>query len=212
MVSGMSGVKSGDVRLPFRIHRDFLTIGQRIAILAWALDNRARFRPAMLKSGLVDLEVRRALYLRDLGPSRSILSRSVAELVPQLVRDLPLTPFVIGGLEMELVAYNDGAHFTLHTDTYTGERGRRGDRVLSGVYYFYREPKMFSGGALRLQKLGVSSDGGSFPDITPEQNSLVVFHSWWPHEVRPVVCPSCDFADSRFAVNVWVYRASPGEK
>jgi hypothetical protein len=207
-VSGMSG--AGDVRLPFRIHRDFLARGQPAAMLAWALDNRARFRPAMLKSGLVDLQVRHALCLRDLGPLGPILSGCVTGLVPQLVRDLPLTPFTVGALEMELVAYNDGAHFAVHTDTYTGERGRRGDRVLSGVYYFHREPKMFSGGALRLHKLGESS--GSFPDIAPEQNSFVAFHSWWPHEVLPVACPSRDFADSRFAVNVWVYRSPPGEK
>jgi SM-20-related protein len=38
-------------------------------------------------------------------------------------------------------------------------------------------------------------------DLAPENDSLVIFPSWAPHEVMPVVFPSGGFADSRFSVN-----------
>jgi Rps23 Pro-64 3,4-dihydroxylase Tpa1-like proline 4-hydroxylase len=76
--------------------------------------------------------------------------------------------------------------------------------VLSGVYYFHRLPKPFSGGALRLHAIG---DESRFADIEPACDTLVVFPAWAPHEVLPVRCPSGAFMDSRFSINCWAYRA-----
>jgi Rps23 Pro-64 3,4-dihydroxylase Tpa1-like proline 4-hydroxylase len=45
------------------------------------------------------------------------------------------------------------------------------DRLLSAVYYFHAEPKAFSGRELRLHSF---AGDGSFVDVPPEQNSLVV--------------------------------------
>jgi Rps23 Pro-64 3,4-dihydroxylase Tpa1-like proline 4-hydroxylase len=78
--------------------------------------------------------------------------------------------------------------------------------MLSAVYYFHRMPKAFSGGCLRLHRIG-ARPGDIGMDVTPIDNSLVVFPSWAPHEVLPVRCLSGAFGDSRFAVNCWVYRA-----
>ena len=76
----------------------------------------------------------------------------------------------------------------------------------SAVYYFHRSPKSFSGGALRLYSFEASEERGTFVDIEPTNDTLVFFPSWFPHEVRPVVCPSGRFEDSRFAINCWVHR------
>lgn len=117
-------------------------------------------------------------------------------------------------VELELVADGDGAHFVRHSDIPTGP-GRRPlggdakgqqDRLLSGVYYFHREPKAFSGGALRLHRFGGVDVPEDWVDVEPEQNSFVAFPTWAPHEVRPISCPSRDFADSRLAVNAWLCR------
>jgi Rps23 Pro-64 3,4-dihydroxylase Tpa1-like proline 4-hydroxylase len=111
-------------------------------------------------------------------------------------------------LELELAAHGDGAFYHAHTDIAVGEtrkkRSDKSDRVLSAVYYFYAEPKAFSGGELRLFQLG---ENPAFVELQPLQNSLVVFHSWVPHEVRPVSCPSGEFRDYRFAINCWYRRA-----
>jgi Rps23 Pro-64 3,4-dihydroxylase Tpa1-like proline 4-hydroxylase len=45
-----------------------------------------------------------------------------------------------------------------------------------------------------------------FVDIEPVQNSLVAFHSWMRHEVRPVGIAGDRFRDNRFAINCWYQR------
>ena len=191
---------------PWLVQRDLLSPDECRDLLRWALDNEARFRPAALDKGLVDPAIRRSLSLRDLGPFSAMFEERVRAMVPALIDQLRVTPFVADEIELELVAHNDGAHFALHGDLYTGQGSARGDRMLSAVYYFHRAPKAFSGGCLRLHRIGaVPGDMGV--DIAPDQNSLVIFPSWAPHEVLTVHCPSGAFGDSRFAINCWVYRA-----
>lgn len=185
---------------------DFLDVLTHAALLDWALANEARFTPARLNRGTVNPEVRRALTLRDLGPLAGALDARLREQTPRWIAALRPTPFAISEVELELAAHNDGAHFTLHTDTYASSEIARGDRMLSAVYYFHRQPKGFEGGALRLHRLG-AAPGDAGLDVAPDDNSLVVFPSWGPHEVMPVSCASGAFADSRFAVNCWIYRA-----
>ena len=81
----------------------------------------------------------------------------------------------------------------------------RSDRALTGVFYFHRQPKGFSGGELRLYAIGRAEDDRRYVDLTPGSDTLLLFPSWAPHEVRPVSCPSGAFLDSRFAINCW-YR------
>ncbi|MEP7006468.1 MAG: 2OG-Fe(II) oxygenase [Sphingomonas bacterium] len=195
---------------PWLVRHDLLSQDECRDLLSWTLDNEARFRPAALDKGLVDPAIRRSLSLRDLGPFSSLFEDHVRAAVPELINQLRVTQFVAGEIELELVAHNDGAHFALHGDLYTGEGSARGDRMLSAVYYFHRAPKAFSGGCLRLHRIGaVPGDmgpGDMGVDVAPDRNSLVVFPSWAPHEVLTVRCPSGAFGDSRFAVNCWVYR------
>jgi len=191
---------------PWLVRRDLLSPDECNDLLGWALDNEARFRPASLDKGVVDPAIRRSLSLRDLGPFSALFEERIRGMVPEMIKQLRVTPFTVGEVELELVAHNEGAHFALHGDLYTGAGSARGDRMLSAVYYFHRAPKAFSGGCLRLHRIGaVPGDMGV--DIAPDQNSLAVFPSWAPHEVLTVRCPSGAFGDSRFAVNCWVYRA-----
>jgi Rps23 Pro-64 3,4-dihydroxylase Tpa1-like proline 4-hydroxylase len=177
-------------------------------LLRFALANETRFAPALLADGRVEPAVRAALSLRDLGPLEATFRNRLGARAADLTRALRVSPFEVSHIELELVAHNDGAHFARHEDTYSGRAfSRLGERMLSSVYYLHREPKRFSGGALRLHRFGAADDDESC-DIAPEQGRLVTFPSWAPHEVRPVAVPTGAFADSRFAVNGWLYRRS----
>lgn len=188
-----------------RIH-GFLAASEHAALFEWALGNEARFMPARVAGGLIEPKARSALSLRDLGPMGPGLEARLLAAAPAWTAALRVTPFETSEVELELVAHNDGAHFTLHSDTYPSSEPTRGDRMLSAVYYFHRQPRAFEGGSLRLHRLG-ASPGDPGLDLAPDDNSLVVFPSWGPHEVMRVDCPSRAFADSRFAVNGWIYRA-----
>ncbi len=122
--------------------------------------------------------------------------------LPEVWAELGIKPFKYR-VETDLLAYGDGAGFTRHVDARpdTGDEAKpRVDRRISAVYYFFKEPKIFSGGQLRLYPLF----SGDPIDIEPVDNMMIVFPSFAPHEVLSVVCPSKAFADSRFAVNFWL--------
>lgn len=190
--------------LPHTVHRDFLPDDTVAALLEYAVAHETDFVPTEVRSQRRDPTVRLSARLAQLGAFRPIIEHKIFALLPTLTDELHVAPFQVDTLEIELVAHGDGAFYKRHIDTRmapVGEVGR--SRVLSAVYYFFTDPKAFSGGALRLHGIG---DRPDFVDIEPVRNSLVVFPSWAPHEVMPVRCPSRRFVDSRFAINCWIYR------
>ena len=99
-------------------------------------------------------------------------------------------------IELYIHSYNDGTHFDRHSDAHGGGNWRR---RLSCVYYLHCLPRGFEGGNL------VIYDGGGLAHaVEPEHNSVVFFPSHLIHEVLQVTCRSRAFADSRFAINVWI--------
>jgi hypothetical protein len=199
---------------PWHRYSGFLADEERESLLGWAIDNRGRFKATKLAGGLLDPERRISEGLRDLGPFRPLFEERIGARLDDLFRRTGTRPFAPEHVELELVAHGDGAHFARHTDIpigagrtpVGGDGSGKHDRLLSGVYYFHREPKAYAGGALRLYRFGEDEGPEGWIDVEPEQNSLIVFPAWASHEVRPVSCPSRDFADCRFAVNVWLCR------
>lgn len=183
---------------------NFLSPLETARLLDWTLDNRERFELATV-NGSVEQRARKSLSLRDLGAFTELFRTRARQHLGEWIARLGVTSFECSEIELELVASNDGSFFAIHSDTYRTGHSQAGDRMLSAVFYFQREPKGFSGGALRLHRLGAKA-GDAGLDMVPPAGGLIVFPSWWPHEVRPVSCPSQDFADSRFSVNCWIYR------
>lgn len=189
----------------------FLDARDHSAMLDWAMANRERFKPARVVGGKVEPSKRMCETLRDLGPMKAVLEDRFTEILPIILRDTRTKGFHLDSIELELAAHGDGAHFAPHMDTFTSENRRlareegriQHDRTISAVYYFYREPKGFSGGELRLHPFDSQGGQGGHLDIAPLQNSVVAFPSWVFHEVCPVRCPSRKFEDYRFAVNCW---------
>ena len=182
---------------------------ERAALLAWALANEGVLIPSHTARGL-DPTVRQSLSTPPgIQPRWKVaMVERVRGLLPELCDALGMPRFELLTIDSQLVAYRDGGFVAAHTDTATGATRQAGDRVLSAVYHFFREPKGFTGGELRLMPpLPPPPDAPKELDLSPQQNTLVAFTAWAPHEVLPVRCPSGRFEDSRFAINFWVRRA-----
>ena len=177
-------------------------------LLDHALGHERHFEPSKVyaehKGNVVESGSRHSLRLVELGPLEEELRTRLATLLPALLPEIGVRPFDLADIEFEMVAHGDGAHFGTHVDTLRD--GSDTLRLVTGVYYFHREPRGFTGGALRFHSLVQRADGPAYREVVPGNNSLVVFPAWLPHEVRPVSCPSRRFADARFAVNAWFLR------
>jgi len=193
----------------FKATPGFLGPDLRGQLLDYVSANQDRLEASAVGTGRHDTSTRLSRLTRDLGRFKEILEARVLALVPALIVDLGLTPFEPTDVELELAVHGDGGFYTRHIDLFTGKtrhEHQTHDRLISMVYYFYNEPKAFSGGALRLFTDHTNLESGVV-DIEPRQDTIVAFSSWLPHEVRPVACPSGLFHDSRFSVNCWVSRA-----
>lgn len=188
-----------------KIH-DFLPAEDHAALFQWTLENESRFTASGVGAqGKVDHAVRRSQTLLDLGPSHAVFQQAVEAQYKEWIRVLRTSAFDLDSVELQLAAHNEGAHFSRHVDTQVHAPTGTSVRALSAVYYFFREPKAFTGGDLRIFPFAARPEETACEAVAPEQNTLVVFPSWATHEVAPVHCPSGVFADSRFAVNCWLH-------
>lgn len=195
---------------PFGLVRNWLGPDTVRGLLAYAEARQDAFVGSVIRRDggpVVDPAFRASLQLRDLGDFAAPLRRNIVAQLPAMAAQLGVKPFVPARVWIELIAHNDGAFFKRHTDASMSAPDGKSRRVISAVYYFHAEPKAFSGGVLRLYPLSASSAPGPAVDIAPDNDSLVYFLSWFPHEVTPVECPSRRFADSRFAINFWIHAA-----
>lgn len=202
--------------------RDFLNEDEHRSLLTWVVQNADKFYPATTggsrhgTESAIRPEARIALTTSSLGTLRDLLERRMREIFPRLQAGTR-TNAGFSSVELEIAAHGDGAHYVPHLDISHGE-GRQTlgaeageDRVLSAVYYFYRQPKNFTGGELRIYRFNADPRGGSataddYVDIEPVDNMLVGFPSWALHEVRRVQCPKTRFNSYRFALNCWYCR------
>jgi Rps23 Pro-64 3,4-dihydroxylase Tpa1-like proline 4-hydroxylase len=160
-----------------------------------------------------EIEHRKSLLLFSFPEFSHLVETRILEVFPDLLVQLGLPSLQISRFETQLTAHKDGNFFKAHTDNAIYDRGAYKDdavrsRLLTYVYYFYKEPKAFSGGDLRLYDSKVVDNcythADSFQTIEPRNNSIVFFLSRYFHEVLPVSCPSRAFTDSRFTINGWI--------
>jgi SM-20-related protein len=176
-------------------------------LLTHAIGEQARSHPGKVIGGpsgraLVDPDVRKVTVVHGSGEIETAVARLVDGWLPNVRASLGMRPAVPGAIEVSIVAYGDGGRYVRHIDTYTGAAASGPPREITFVGYFFREPRGFTGGALRLFDI----HGRDHVDIEPTCGLVTAFPSWLPHEVLPVACPTGDFADSRFAVNMWLLK------
>lgn len=147
------------------------------------------------------------LFSQKIPELSALIQRQIIEKLPEVLIQLNFRPFEISEIEVQLTAHNDGCYYKVHNDAGSEQTA---NREITYVYYFYQEPKAFSGGELRIYDTEMKGNGvithQNFQTITPTNNSIVFFNSRCRHEVMPVVCPSKAFEHSRFTVNGWIRR------
>jgi Rps23 Pro-64 3,4-dihydroxylase Tpa1-like proline 4-hydroxylase len=210
---------------PHGVIDDFLPDAERLALLTWAVGEQSAFKPAKVFTGeggrqqRINPDSRRALRHPGLGPFESLMRTRLLARLPQIMAAAGYNGPEPHSIEFELNAYGEGAHFAPHIDIPLGPRRRATDerkgedRFVSAIYYFFDEPKGFSGGALRLYRFGADpSSCGKADSIVfePIQNRLVAFPSWARHAVETVSCKSGEFRHHRFALNCWFCRKLSG--
>src|SRR5262245_26283029 len=111
MSAGVDAVQNS-AGMPYRVYRDFLDAAAHAGLLAWAIDNEAKFRASKVNNNgteRVDRSVRISMRVRDFGPIESTLRQRMLVLTPVFNRDLRVTSFQPHDIETEMVASNDGA-------------------------------------------------------------------------------------------------------
>ena len=78
--------------------------------------------------------------------------------------------------------YTDGDFYKEHMDTF----------VISGVFFLHREPKKFTGGELVFPETDI--------EVTPNNNTFVLFPSASKHYVKPVAMDNSDEGFGRYSI------------
>jgi Rps23 Pro-64 3,4-dihydroxylase Tpa1-like proline 4-hydroxylase len=201
----------GPPQTPIAIFDEFLVAEEWRHLLDYTLRNAEAFASTQViganGESRLDQRYRRSKVLFDLGPFHQLFVDRLLAFLPHVVSRLGDPGFGVSQVEVQLTGTNNQEFFRIHTDNDSAEvSGRR----LTFVYFFYREPRGFAGGELRiydtLREDGQARAAGPYRVVYPLQNQVVFFPSGCLHEVLPVGAPSGDFADSRFTVNGWFHQ------
>lgn len=186
---------------------NFLTVEEHKRLLDYVFQRELAFVPTSTSTG--DADYRRSMILYSFPEFSNLIVNRIQAIIPDVLRELRISPFPVADIEVQLTAHNNGNYYKVHNDNGSPDTATR---EFTYVYYFYREPKPFSGGELLIYDSKIENNfyvkADSFQTVEPHNNSIVFFLSRYLHEVLPVRCPSKAFADSRFTINGWIRRQS----
>ncbi|MCW3818993.1 2OG-Fe(II) oxygenase [Micromonospora sp. DR5-3] len=190
--------------------REFLDVEQHLGLYQHVLEEREKFEVATIVprgavEPTVNERIRRSRTLDDLGPYGDRLVERIREQLGEVLPRLKHPAFQLGEIELQATVNGDGDYFRLHRDSDGTDT-----RELTFVYFFFPEPRRFSGGELRVFETR-DVDGQLIPTdrsqtIVPRGNLAVFFPSRHEHEVLPVRVPSGTLEDARFSVTGWIHR------
>ena len=184
---------------------DWLTVQQHQQLLDYVQQQERAFVPTATSTN--EQNYRRSQVLYELPEFAELIRDRIQATIPNVDQMLSISALPITDIEMQLTAHNDENYYKVHNDNGSAETA---SREFTYVYYFYREPKAFSGGELVVYDSQVVNgfyvQADSFQTVVPINNSVVFFLSRYLHEVLPIYCPSRLFAASRFTINGWIRR------
>lgn len=190
---------------PYLVREGFLGSELVDKLIEFAVENEARFEDSTTGNTgneQVRPEWRVSRLLRDFGPLKKEIKSRFKAALPEALESLGMPDFELYHVELEIVAHGNGAFYNTHIDTAI-DKDDESVRVLTAVYYFHANPKIFQGGNLRLLPLRRNGDEDKYLDIEPFNDRVLFFPSWAPHRVMPVISDSKVFRNSRFAINCW---------
>jgi Rps23 Pro-64 3,4-dihydroxylase Tpa1-like proline 4-hydroxylase len=200
---------NGHSQAPTLILDEFLVADELNGLMDYTLGRQRDFAATQLVNAQgghhVDTTYRRSRVLFDLGWYRDVFVNRISTFLPVVFQRLGYEWFPVRNIEVQLTATSNGEFFRRHNDN--GTDAVR-SRSITFVYFFYREPRPFSGGELRVYNTCEDREAAEsgFNMIVPEQNQIIFFVSEYIHEILPVQCPAGDFSESRFTVNGWLHR------
>ncbi|MEG4343474.1 2OG-Fe(II) oxygenase [Microcoleus sp. A003_D6] len=186
---------------------NFLTPAEKNKLIKYVLAKESEFVTTSTSTNAEDY--RRSMVLHSFPEFSELMVNRIKAILPDVLQKLNLPSFSLGDIEAQLTMHNDNNFYKLHNDSGSPDTATR---FFTYVYYFYREPKAFSGGELQIYDSKVENNfyvaAETFRTVEPRNNSIVFFLSRYMHEVLRVSCPSKAFADSRFTINGWVRKAN----
>ena len=186
---------------------NFLSPEEHKSALEVAINNEGSYVGSTTTTKVDNYRRSSVLYATLYPDLYELLKKRILKALPAVLKELKHQSFLVSKVEMQLTAHNDECFYKIHNDSGSEQTATR---ELTYVYYFYREPKGFSNGELKLYDTELR-DGAAYNSsvsqvIEPRNNSIVFFNSRCKHEVLPISCPSRQFADSRFTLNGWIRR------
>ena len=186
---------------------NFLTAAEKNKLIKYVLAKESQFVTTSTSTNADDY--RRSMVLHSFPEFSELMVNRIKAILPDVLRKLNIPSFGLGEIETQLTMHNDNNFYKIHNDSGSPDTATR---FFTYVYYFYREPKAFSGGELLIYDSKIENNfyvaDDTFRTVEPRNNSIVFFLSRYMHEVLRVSCPSKAFADSRFTINGWVRKAN----
>ncbi|MCG8609491.1 MAG: 2OG-Fe(II) oxygenase [Pseudomonadales bacterium] len=197
---------------PFLIQKQFVSTDYNQSILSLAIEKESAFVDAKvgaLAYETVDTTIRSTKILgkSEIGNSLAEFRKKIFENCEHWQKLLNVTPFTTGHIELSMLHYQNRQFYQVHKDQGLDETR---SRTLTFIYFFYKQPKAFSGGELLLYDTdeNAHSAGTAFTQIEPENNTLLVFPSQYFHQVTPVQSSFCGFDSGRFVINGFIHAVS----
>lgn len=109
--------------------------------------------------------------------------------------------------ELQVVTYGNKQEYNYHTDKFALSN----HRILTMVYYFFKEPKQFRGGNLEITdglvyngKILKQSPKPIVKTINIKNNMLVIFGGSLAHKGTQVLLNNNKFENGKFAITFWI--------
>ena len=184
---------------------DFFTTTEQKKLIQYCLNHEQEF--VATTTSVNTNNYRKSQVLYSFPEFKNLISNKIEFILPDVLAQLEIPNFEIAEIEAQITAHNDGHFYKIHNDNGSKDTA---SRVLTYVYYFYQEPKVFSGGELKIYDSKVENNyyvaADSYNIVEPKNNSIIFFLSHYMHEVLPIKCTSQNFVDSRFTINGWIRK------
>ena len=202
--------------VPIIIIRDIFTKKENNEILSEAINNKNKFKHAVISIGeKPDFRSNKAAYYDEIyinDRSRSKLHDKIDTLFKDVSfqETLSSAPYPIhlfdksNHHETQVSRYGDeGQFYKYHIDSSSND-----ERQVSMVYYFYKEPKKYKGGDIQFTNSPIQNGkpidkNADIITLTPENNMAIIFGARTPHTVLPTTSPKT-FNKGRFSMNCWI--------
>jgi len=205
--ASLSQPRSNNIPVPFIRRFDLFTEAE-LAIAWQVLNEHAnQFKTSGVGIGEIRETTRRSMLIggKKFESLRQLFLERIEPTLSQAFDWFGIVPPIEKNYTVQMTTHSDGDFYRIHKDT-----GSHHHRVLSYIYYFHKQPKVFSGGELQLFDTDTKNDCASttFTTIEPVHNSLIVFPSEYYHQVCTVNLASEDRLLGRHTINGWLVKAA----